>query len=188
MANADDGRWELTGTEEGPALRIFTARFDTFQHPVKGIPLRATVLATPPWCNVIALTPENQMVLVSQFRFGVREVTLEIPGGMVDPGEDHETAAKRELQEETGYTSDDWTYLGACQQNPAFHDELCHMWLAKDVRQALDQTTETRRDSTEHIHVELMAPVAVVQAVHDGTFQHPHAIVALSRVYDLRIT
>jgi ADP-ribose pyrophosphatase len=187
MANAGDGHWELMRTEEGPALRIFTARFDTFLHPVKGLPLRATVLTTPPWCNVIALTQDNQMVLVRQFRFGVREVTLEVPGGMVDPGEDHEAAVKRELQEETGYTSDDWTYLGACQQNPAFHDELCHMWLAKDARPSHDHIDKRQHDSTEHIHVELMAPAAVVQAVHDGGFQHPHAIVALSRVYDLRL-
>ena len=183
MASSADGHWELTGTEEGPALRLFKARFDTFLHPVKGVPLRATVLATPPWCNVVAITPDEKMVLVRQFRFGVREVTLEIPGGMVDPGEDHATAVKRELQEETGYTSNDWSYLGACQQNPAFHDELCHMWLAKDAR----QTHEIRQDGTEHIDVELMTPQAVVQAVHAGGFMHAHAIVALSRVYDLRI-
>jgi ADP-ribose pyrophosphatase len=183
MTSAGDGHWELTGTEEGQALRLFNARFDTFVHPVKGVPLRATVLETPPWCNVVAITPDEKIVLVRQFRFGVREVTVEIPGGMVDPGEDHATAVKRELQEETGYTSNDWSYLGASQQNPAFHDELCHMWLAIDAR----KTHAVRPDGTEHIQVELMTPEAVVQAVRDGSFMHAHAIVALSRVYDLRI-
>lgn len=180
---ADDGTWELVGSEEGMSLKLFNLRFDTFLHPVKREPLRAVVFETPPWCNVIALTLANEMVLVRQFRFGVREVTLEIPGGMVDPGEDHESAAKRELQEETGYTSNDWTYLGACQQNPAINDELCHMWLAKNVQ----RTHDMRLDGTEHINVAHMAPGDVIQAVHDGRFMHPHALVALSRVYDLRI-
>jgi ADP-ribose pyrophosphatase len=184
MDGVYDGSWEQTGSEPGQALKIFNLRFDTFVHPVKRVPLRATVLQTPPWCNMIALTPDNRMVLVRQFRFGVRQVTLEIPGGMVDPGEDHGTAVRRELQEETGYTSDDWTYLGACQQNPAFHDDLCHLWLAKDVR----KTHEISGDGMEHIEVVLMKPEDVIQAVHDGRFMHAHAIVALSRVYDLRIT
>ena len=182
MTNSHDGSWELTATEAGPELKLFKAQFDTFLHPVKRIPLRATVLATPPWCNVVAITTDGQMVLVRQFRFGIREVTLEIPGGMVDPGEDHATAIKRELREETGYTSDNWAYLGACQQNPAFHNELCHIWLAKNAR----QTHEIQQDGSEHISVELMTPQAVVQAVHAGDFMHAHAIVALSRVYDLR--
>jgi ADP-ribose pyrophosphatase len=182
MPDPGDGNWEFTGSEEGPSLKIFDARWDTFVHPVKGIPLRAIVLDTPPWCNVIALTEDNKMVLVRQFRFGVREVTLEICGGMVDPGEDHETASKRELQEETGYTSDDWTYLGACQQNPAFHTGICHMWLAKNAR----KTHDLKGDDMEHIEVVLMEPEQVIEAVNDGRFMHPHAIVALSRVYDLR--
>ena len=58
---------------------------------------------------------------------------------MVDPGEDSKTAAARELLEETGYVSDRWRYLGAVEPNPAFHNHLCHHWLAEDIYRAQSQ-------------------------------------------------
>ena len=58
------------------------------------------------WCNVVAVTPDDCLVLVWQYRFGIEGFSLEIPGGVVDPGESPEQAARRELQEETGYVAD----------------------------------------------------------------------------------
>lgn len=178
------GHWEFTGREDFADLGIVQAKFDTFTHPVTSKPLRATVLEGRPWCNVVAVTADERLVMVRQFRFGVRDVTLEIPGGLVDPGEDHSVTARRELQEETGYTSDSWAYLGGIYQNPGLQDELCHLWMATNVTFA---GAPENHDSTEHIAVDLMSKDHVREAVFDGRIRHPHALVALSRILDLRI-
>ena len=193
MADAQDGaadplpgewgHWEFTGRRDAADLGIVRAKFDTFTHPVTGNPLETTVIEGRPWCNIVAITPDEQLVMVRQFRFGVREVTLEIPGGLVDPGEEHSQTARRELHEETGYTSDSWTYLGNVYQNPGIQNELCHFWLATNA----ENTGEAaQHDSTEHIAVDLMPKNAVRAAVVDGRIRHAHAISALSRVLDLR--
>lgn len=187
MPDANDGEWghwEFTGRRDAVDLVILQAKFDTFKHPVTGIPLEATVLDGSPWCNVVAITPDEQLVMVRQFRFGVRAVTLEIPGGLVDPGEEHSVTASRELREETGYASDSWAYLGDIYQNPGIQTQLCHLWLATNAQHAGDADAH---DSTEHIAVDLMSKDEVRAAVFDGRIRHPHAIVALSRVLDLRI-
>ena len=175
--------WQLTGSEPGPELTIFRARYDTFLHPVTQQPKRATVLEGQPWCNAVAVTPEGDLVMIRQFRFGVAEVGLEIAGGLVDPGEEHGAAAKRELREETGYTAPDWVYLGNGYQNPAFLDNLCHLWYARGAT----HTHDTAQEGGEHIAVEVMSQEQVRAAVRDGTLRHAHAIVALSRVLDLRV-
>jgi ADP-ribose pyrophosphatase len=187
MTDAHDdewGHWEFKGRRDAADLVILQAKFDTFEHPVTGKPLEATVLVGSPWCNVVAITPDEQLVMVRQFRFGVRAVTLEIPGGLVDPGEDHSVTAPRELREETGYTSDSWTYLGNIYQNPGLQTQLCHLWLAIN---AAHTGRAGEHDSTEHIAVDLMSKDDVRAAVFDGRIRHPHAIVALSRVLDLRL-
>ena len=178
------GHWPFTGRREAADLRIIQAKFDTFTHPVTGRPLEATVLEGNPWCNIVAVTPDERLVMVRQFRFGVREVTLEIPGGLVDPGEGHGQTARRELGEETGYTSDSWTYLGDIYQNPGLQNELCHLWLATNAQVTGEPA---QHDSTEHIAVDLMSKDNVRAAVFDGRIRHPHALVALSRVLDLRV-
>ena len=75
-------------------------------------PRTFTVLDGVDWINVIAVTKDQQIVLVKQFRHGIEALTLEIPGGAVDPGEAHQSAAVRELREETGYTSERWEHIG----------------------------------------------------------------------------
>ena len=178
----DELTWELVSSEAGPDLAIFRGRFDTYLHPVTGKPKRATVLEGRHWCNIVALTSDGSVVLIRQFRFGSGEVCLEIPGGLVDAGEEHGDAAARELREETGYSSSRWTYLGDVYQNPAFQDNICHMWLAEGA----EQTHTPSQEPGEHIAIEVMSADAVRQAVRDGVIRHAHVIVSLSRVLDLR--
>lgn len=97
----------------------------------------------PDWINVIALTPKNEIVLVEQYRFGIEEVTLEIPGGMVDPGEDAFETAKRELLEETGFYSEEWESLGKVSSNPAIQTNYTHTYLAKNAYRKQDQELGT---------------------------------------------
>lgn len=174
--------WPLVAREHGADLLICRVRFDTLTNPRTGANLRRTVLETPQWCNVVALTSDERLVVVRQYRFGSASVTTEIPGGMVDPGEQHGEAARRELREEAGYTSERWTYLGCVEPNPAFHDNLCHHWLALDARRTHGQEL----DGGEDIAIDTLGLDEVRAAIADGRIRHALVLTALSRVMDLR--
>ncbi len=163
-------------------MLLFRPRWDLLRNPRTGEPLRRLVLETPHWVNVVALDTERRLVVVRQYRFGIGAVTTEIPGGMVDRGEEHGVAARRELREETGYTAERWRYLGAVEPNPAFHDNLCHHWLAEDAQ----RTDPQQLDSGEDIVVETLELSAVRDAILAGEIRHALVITALSRVLDLR--
>lgn len=174
--------WECIGSEYRQHMILFRPRYDTVIHPRTGERFQRLVLETPGWVNVVALTPERQLVAVRQFRFGTREVTLEIPGGMVDRGEDHRAAAERELCEETGYTAPRWTYLGCVEPNPAFQDNLCHHWLAEDAT----RTAAQELDSGEDIGIATLDLEEVRELVRRGAIRHSLVLTALARVIDMR--
>ena len=104
------------------------------------------ILASPDSVNVVPITKTGEIVFVRQYRFGTRSYTLELPGGIVDPGEDHGVAARRELQEETGFTSSSWEYLGKIGSNPVFMDSYVHHWLARDVELTHEVTLDAGED------------------------------------------
>ena len=166
-------------TEAG--LILFEKRIDKLRNPRNGKVFDRLVLESVDWVNMVALDPNRQCVMIRQYRFGVGYSTLETPGGMVDAGEDSRQAASRELLEETGYASDKWTYLGAVEPNPAFHNHLCHHWLAEDAYLDNDQDL----GDGEMISVELMAEDEVRAAVTTGELKHALALSALARVYQL---
>lgn len=173
--------WERVGSEAGPDLILFKARYDQMRNPRTERTMRRLVLESVDWVNVVALTDDGGSVMVDQFRFGVSARTLETAGGMVDPGEEPMAAAARELKEETGYTGGRWRSLGAVQPNPAFHDHLCHHFLAEGVQ----RTHDPEPGPGEAIRVRVLSEAELKTAVADGAIQHVLALSALSRVFDL---
>lgn len=173
--------WPKRGSRRGVDLRLFQARHDLLENPRTGAELERLVLECPDWVNVVALTPERELVVVTQFRFGVEAVTLEIPGGMVDPGEEHGVAARRELEEETGYTAESWRYLGSVEPNPAVQNNRLHTWLAEGARPTASQAL----DPGEDIAVGTLPLGEVGRAVRDGRIAHSLVLCALLHVLDL---
>jgi 8-oxo-dGTP pyrophosphatase MutT (NUDIX family) len=175
--------WQRERSEPGPDLVIARARFDWVRNPRTGATLRRLVLDTAPWVNVVALTGERRLVVVRQYRFGNGSVTTEIPGGVVDPGEAPEDAARRELREETGYTAERWSWLGTVEPNPAFLNNLCHHYLAEGAR----RTHELELDPGEDIAVDTLDLEEVRARVGRGEIRHSLVISALARLLDLRV-
>ena len=174
--------WQVLGSRyEDAELMLFEKRIDRLRNPRNGQVFERLVLESVDWVNVVALDADGRSLMIRQYRFGVGYTTLETPGGMVDPGEDSKTAAARELLEETGFASDNWSYLGAVEPNPAFHNHLCHHWLAQDVYRAQTQNL----GDGESIALEFMTQEQVRAAVVSGELKHALALSALSRVFSV---
>lgn len=173
--------WQKLGSRPGPDLKLFTVRHDRLRNPRNGLDLERVVLESVDWVNVVALTPAREVVLVRQYRFGTGRVTTEVPGGMVDPGESPEAAARRELQEETGYTGDTWTPLGSVEPNPAFLDNRCHHFLVENAR----PTVRPDLGAGEDIGLLLCDAAGLQAEIAAGRLRHALALSALSRVFDL---
>jgi 8-oxo-dGTP pyrophosphatase MutT (NUDIX family) len=174
--------WKLIKTEVGPDLTLFRVRFDWLENPRNEHTVKATIVEAPDWVNVVALTPEGELVVVRQYRFGNGEITTEIPAGIIEEGESSQTAAARELKEETGYVSDTWEYLGWVMPNPAYLNNRCHHWLARD---AIKEASPVL-DPGENLEVAVLSWEELDAEIKDGSFRHSLAISALSQVFDLR--
>ena len=174
--------WECIRTASGPDLKLFRARFDWVKNPRNSHTVKATVLESPDWVNVVALTPEEKVVVVLQYRFGTQEITTEIPAGIIELGETSKEAAIRELREETGYVSEEWEYLGYVEPNPAFLDNRCHHWVARNVV----QTMPPKLDDGENLVVNEMSLEDIQREIEEGRFRHSLAFTALSHLFDLR--
>jgi ADP-ribose pyrophosphatase len=176
---SDDAlRWRLGARLPGSDYRVFRTSFVEGVHPVRGTTKRFSVLEAVDWVNVIALTAEQRVVLVRQYRVGIDRVCLEIPGGMIDPGEDPITAGLRELREETGYSGGRATYLGKVAPNPAIQNNFLHTILVEGVT----QTHELELESDEVIEVETAPLAEVRQKLLAGEIEHALVVVAFAHL------
>jgi len=137
------------------------------------------VLEAPDWVNVIPITPNKEIVLVEQYRYGIEQPTLEIPGGMVDPGEQPLQSIKRELSEETGYNSSNWSSLGKVSSNPAIMTNYTHLYLAEGCKPV--RSEKTTGDKHERINVHLLSMDKFLNYVADGTIHHSIMVAAIAR-------
>ncbi len=128
------------------------------------------------WVNVVAVTPQGEVVMIEQFRHGTARPTLEIPGGMVDAGDaDPSVAAARELREETGYVAERLVHLGTVEPNPAIMGNLCHTFLAEGA----EHTAEIELDAHEEIDVFTVPASELPALVRAGRIRHAMVISAL---------
>ncbi len=133
------------------------------------------VLECRNWVNIIALDRDENFILVKQYRHGIDDITLEGPAGVIDGEELPLETAKRELAEETGYVSSDWSYLGKVSANPAFQNNYCSVFLARNC----DKKQEQNLDALEEIEIIVMSKEDVKRLVNDECIHHSLFIAAL---------
>jgi 8-oxo-dGTP pyrophosphatase MutT (NUDIX family) len=157
-------------------FRIFKLRSDVSVSPRTGKEHDFFVLDSVDWVNVIAVTPDQQLVMVEQYRHGSGTVELEIPGGMMDAGEtDPVATAVRELREETGYEGDRARLLGRIHSNPAILSNTTYTVLIENCR--LQHGVEF--DHGEDLETRLMPVAEIPKLVADEKIGHSLVVVAL---------
>ena len=167
--------WRVLADEHLQHCKVFDVHRATMESPHTGEPHPFYRIDSPAWVNVVALTAADELVMIRQFRQGSRVVTLEIPGGLVDPGETPEQAAGRELREETGYRAGRLESLGSVNPNPALFANRCHMQVALDC----EVEGSIENSATEETTVELLPLAALPQVLRSGGIDHALVVAAL---------
>ena len=167
--------WQRLDSETVYSCRIFSLQKNRSRSPRTGKTHDFFVLDSREWVNIIPVTPNEEVVLIRQYRHGTDDITLEIPGGMVDQEDVSPLhAARREMQEETGYDTDDIIPLGAIHPNPAIQANRCHSFLARNV----EKISEPHFDTTEETEVTLVPVSELPEIVRQGRITHALVVVA----------
>jgi len=168
--------WPLIASREVGDFRIFRLRHDQKVSPRTGKEHGFYVLESADWVNVIALTPQRELVMVEQFRHGTNTVELEVPGGLMAKADATPMAAGlRELREETGYEGCSEKVLGQIAPNPAIMNNICHILYVEQCvkRHELDF------DSGEDLVTRLVPEAEIPSLIAGGHIRHSIALVAL---------
>lgn len=168
--------WEKLSSKPLGDFRVFSLRVDQKVSPRTKLPHDFYVLDSPTWVNVIATTPDNQLVMVEQFRHGTNTAELEIPGGIMDRTDaDPVATGVRELREETGYEGRDARLLGEVFPNPAIMSNVCYTVFVQDC--ALKHPTQF--DGGEDIITRLVPTVEIPSLIARKKIRHSLVLCAL---------
>jgi 8-oxo-dGTP pyrophosphatase MutT (NUDIX family) len=165
--------WRRVSFEQVADCRVFKVRRDISEDPREGSAHDFYVIESPDWINIIPLTKDGEVVLIEQYRHGTGEISLEIPGGMVDAGENPLDAAARELLEETGYEASEVIFLGKTRPNPAIQNNWIHTYLARDV----EYLQEPACEGTEQTIVRLFPLERIPALIAEGKINHSLVVV-----------
>ncbi len=128
------------------------------------------------WVNIVAVTTDQEIVFIRQYRFGSGQLEVEIPGGAVEKGEDPLVGGLRELLEETGYSGENGKIIGKVCPNPAIQDNFCYTVLVENVR----KTAEPNLDDMEDIEVFTIKCEELPELMRNGSIQHGLVLNALT--------
>lgn len=169
-------KWDVLGSEYIFQNQFYRLRLDTCLLPNGKIIEQYMVNECPEWVNIVAVTPDGQMVLVRQYRHGSGASSLEIPGGVVEENEDIRCAVTRELREETGYVSEnDPLLIGRFYTNPANATNTVSTFLLTGVEKKYDQAM----DDTEDIEIVVCPLDEMDGLIARGEITHLFAVTAL---------
>lgn len=168
--------WEKISSEPVGDFRIFTIRSDRKISPRTQEQHDFFVIDCVNWVNVIGVTPEQELVMVEQYRHGSNTVELEIPGGMMDPEDaSPEATGARELREETGYEGQSVRLIGQIFPNPAIMSNVCFTVLVENCR----CLHPVAFDHGEDLLTRLVPIGEIPRLVAEGRIQHSLVVVAL---------
>ena len=176
-----NNKWKTVSEKPIGDFRIFNMREVVAESPRTGKHHPFILLDGADWINIIALTKEQSYIMVKQYRFGTSKFELEIPGGIIEEGEDPLKAGIRELKEETGYIGTNPKYLGHIDPNPAFQTNKCHTILIENCQKVEEQNL----DPGEDIMVEVIPDDDIQKLIDEGTIRHSLVISAF-RLYDIQ--
>jgi len=168
--------WDEVSEETLARYKVFHVKKARRRSPRTGAEIGFFLLETPDWVNVLPITADGQIVMVRQYRHGYRKVSLEIPGGLIDPGEDPATAAARELSEETGFEAERVEPLGVMNPNPSMMTNRCFAYLATGCRRA----GELRMDPGEDIEVVTVPLGELDGRIRAGEIDHAIVLATIS--------
>ena len=181
MACSNDEKWINLSTEEVLNTHIFKIYKDRTRCPRTNVEADFYRFDTGDWVNVIAVTPENKMVIIKQFRHGSQDIKLEIPGGCIDATDtDPIDAGARELLEETGFAGDAGVMIGRVQPNPALQGNYCYTVLITNAH----KISAVRLEDMEDIETTLVDMPTLEKLVIEQKLDHGLVINALY-FYDL---
>lgn len=170
--------WVRKNLSQIADCRVFSVHESTSVSPRTDEEHQFYVINSVDWVNVVPVTSANEVVCIRQFRHGSEKITLEIPGGMVDPGEDPIVAAARECQEETGFASSELMALGVLNPNPALFPNQLHTFVAPNAKPVADVSNT----STEHTEVQLIPMEQLSDLLVSGEIDHALVAATLWRL------
>ena len=171
-----EDKWELVGSESLREYRVLELREDTYRLQPGGNESGFVVCDSEDWVLVIPITTDGEVVFVRQFRHGLRQVVLEIPGGVMERGESPEQTAIRELREETGFEPQSVEMFGPLMPNPALNTAHCHIAVATGC----SQTCQPTPDPFELIEIDMRSLQDVQRLIQTGELSHALCIAAFA--------